>query len=114
MSLQQAVGEWGEETFPHSTPQSCAAHLEREVRELQYELANLGGRGDWQKARERAQEELADCYLLLLHLAHKLGLDLELAASVKHVINKGREWGEPDAEGVVEHVRPEAAAEGGE
>ena len=97
MTQQEQVGRWGEETFPHSTPATIFAHLRREVDELGEAIA--AGEA------ERIQEEAADCQLLLYHLAHRHGFYLHDAAGVKFARVKLRTWGEPDAEGVVEHVR---------
>lgn len=51
--------------------------------------------------------EAADVFLLLLHFSHRSGFSLMDEARRKLEINKRRQWGEPDAEGVVEHVREE-------
>lgn len=92
--LQEEVGEWGKVTFPEATDRTIKLHLAREVDELftapdQPALA----------------EEIADCYLILLHLCHRNGVNLEEQAQRKFEICKTREWGEPDAQGVREHVR---------
>ena len=76
--FQREVGEWGKATFPNSTLLSIMAHLREEVAELDHEVrAGLPKHGP---ARYFGQvaigEELADCYLLLLHLAHRVGIDL--------------------------------------
>jgi ssDNA-binding Zn-finger/Zn-ribbon topoisomerase 1 len=93
--LQDEVGAWGVATFPHATRESIIAHLRRELDELE-------------RAETPAQraEEGADCYLLLLHLAHRDVYDLRGEAARKLEVNRGRTWGAPDAEGVSEHVRP--------
>lgn len=91
---------WQDETFPLSTSSSRAAHLKREAEEL--------------SANPEDSEEMADVLLLLSHLAHgKGGLNVSLVQSVigKQVKNKARLWGEPDSEGVVEHVKSDETAE---
>lgn len=89
-SLQYDIGEWSDKTFPNSTTQTIIAHLKREVAELE-----ASGAGS----------ELADCFLLLLHYAHKRKLHSYQEILDKHEVNKKRKWGKPDAEGVVEHLR---------
>ena len=89
-NFQIQVGEWGDRTFPNGTPESIVAHLKREVKEL---------------AESHVPEEAADCFLLLLHHAHRCGYDLMIEAFKKFEINKKRKWGEPDKEGVIEHGR---------
>jgi len=98
--LQQEVGTWAEGVFTQATPATIVAHLRREVEELA--TASQGT----PNAAELA--EAADCLLLLFHLAHKRGYDLLEAARYKFAINRERQWGKPDAEGVVEHVREPA------
>jgi NTP pyrophosphatase (non-canonical NTP hydrolase) len=52
--------------------------------------------------------EFADCFMLLLDAASHHGYkadDILLAMSDKLEINKKRKWGEPDENGVVEHIR---------
>ena len=94
--IQHEVGSWGDETFPHSTPDSVLAHLKREVQELL----------DADPANRQA--ECADVVMLLMHIAHKEGWSLERAVLMKLAINQSRSWGEPDEQGVVEHIREEA------
>ena len=88
--IQKTVGEWGCETFSKATNTTIIAHLKREVNELEDDCD---------------PEEAADCLLLLLHLAHREKFDLLAEAQKKFAINKKRKWGEPDSEGVVEHIR---------
>jgi len=89
-AFQYAVGEWGKQTFPWQTIESIIAHLKREVKEL---------------SDDPGTEEAADCFLLLLNLAHRLGFDLKEEAEAKFRINRKRKWGKPDSQGVVEHIR---------
>lgn len=79
---QATVGAWANGVFPDSTPESIANHLSEEVGEL---LEAIFTKSD-------AREEAADCLLLLLHLAHKLGFSLADAAGVKLAINHIRTW----------------------
>jgi NTP pyrophosphatase (non-canonical NTP hydrolase) len=89
------IGEWGAETFPASTDHSKLTHLFLEVGEL--------------KARPASGEEMADVVMLVSHLAYAHGVDLMAEIRKKLEICRARTWGEPDADGVVEHVRLAAA-----
>lgn len=89
--LQREIGEWGDRTFPQATPASIVAHLQREAAEL--------------KERPWSREEMADVAMLLCHLAHRQGIDLQTEVEQKFALNRMRKWGKPDAEGVVEHIR---------
>jgi hypothetical protein len=42
---------------------------------------------------------------LLLALAHRNGVDLAAALAAKFELNRRRQWGPPDAAGVIEHRR---------
>ena len=85
---------WSEETFPQSTMKSIATHLAREAEELK------NNPGD--------AMEMADIMLLLGHLVAITGTNLVDAGYKKLEINRQREWGKVDAEGVVEHVREDS------
>lgn len=104
-SLFARIAAWQRETFPQGTAQSCMAHLARECEELAHALGN--GLSD------EAAEESADCLLLLVGIADRAGFDLLQSAEHKLAKNKGRTWGKPDAQGVVEHVRANAKTEVG-
>jgi NTP pyrophosphatase (non-canonical NTP hydrolase) len=84
-------GSWADITFSTATPASICEHLRREVAELTEHSDDA--------------EEAADCMLLLFHLAHKRGWNLEQEVVNKFEKNQRRKWGIPDAFGVVEHVR---------
>lgn len=90
--VQKEIGNWGDKTFPESTPQSVYNHLCREIKELGDEHANV-------------YMESADVALLLIHIAHKRKFSLYDALMTKFSINKRRKWGKPDAQGVVEHLK---------
>lgn len=90
--LQKAVGEWAVVTFPKSTEKTIIAHIRRELDEMEEEGANLA-------------EESADVLLMLFHIAHRNGFSLASNAAFKFGVVVARKWGEPDSEGVVEHVR---------
>ena len=108
MSFQEEVGEWGNVQFPMATSSAICAHLKREVAELDkaaYSLRVFSPNYQAQLLKQEVAMEAADCYMLLLHLCFRNGIDLETAAREKFEVNKARTWGKPDAEGVVEHVR---------
>ena len=92
-ALQLECGTWADKTFPTNTQQSIINHLKKEVtQELHPDCE---------------PDELADCILLLIHLAHKRGLSLYDEVRKKFEINKARKWGKPNEQGFVEHIREE-------
>jgi hypothetical protein len=95
--FQQQIGEWANRTFPESTSATILAHLRDEVVELM----------DAEPAQRAA--EAADCFLLLLHLAHRDGFSLFDAGVVKAAINAKRTWASVTNErGYFGHVKDEA------
>lgn len=107
--FQGKVGAWGTRTFPKSYRVSKARHLLREAGEVLVEAATLEEAEAWGKDsdgyRLRLAEECADVFLILLHIAHAEGFSLAAAARQKFTEVQTRQWGAPDATGVVEHVR---------
>ncbi len=89
--VQREVDEWAEATFTHATQASRIAHLRREVGEL--------------SEHPYAPEEIADVFILLCGIVRGAGVDLADEVRAKLQLLRERTWGEPDAEGVVEHVR---------
>jgi hypothetical protein len=98
-TLQARVTAWARATFPDSTDHGRLTHLAREVAELQDDPS--------------AADEMADVALILLHHASAHSVDLLDACERKFAVVQNREWGQPDAEGVVEHVRDRAGRGGG-
>lgn len=88
--IKEAIS-WGDATFPHETLRSLAIHIRKEAREL------------WRNPTD--PHEIADVLMLTFALAHMAGVDPVAALREKLAICKAREWGEPDADGVTEHVR---------
>lgn len=90
-------GRWSYATFGKPSvlgPQGPASHLIKEAVELA-------------KAPDDQMEQ-ADCFLLLLDVVRRSGgnlLTLLEASERKLEINKMRQWGKPDADGVIEHAR---------
>lgn len=92
---------WQRATFPSEEVGGilpAATHLLREVREIEADPENA--------------EEWADAYMLTLSVQDRLkygalrrGFHLGTEIARKLEINKSRSWGEPDVDGVVEHVR---------
>lgn len=83
-ALQDLVGQWGMQTFPEATSDTIIAHMREEVVELQeatdgYEEHGVG-------------EELADIGLMLLHLAHRYGVDLQTEMIRKFAEVQGDEF----------------------
>lgn len=96
--LDSALDEahaWARATFPTETTEGVVKHLQKEVGELAKEPGDPG--------------EIADVLILLARLADRHGIDLAEAVRDKLAILRTREWGEPDADGVVEHVRGDAS-----
>jgi len=95
MRLQLEQGHWADATFGRPRkPEGPIAHLRKEVEEL---AENPGDR-----------LEYADCLMLLLdayRLAGGYADDLVTAGFQKLEINRQRQWGKPDENGVVEHIR---------
>lgn len=83
--------EWSLRTFPESTPASVAAHLAKEIIELQDDPESV--------------EELVDIVALCFHSAARQGHDLTAALDAKLPVLKDRRWAPADANGVREHVR---------
>lgn len=87
--VQRVIGEWADQTYPKSTIQSMVKHLHKEVDELLTE----------------DPLEIADCAMILMHVAHRRGVSIADLIAQKHEICKTRKLGERDADGVVEHIR---------
>ena len=95
--LFNEIGQWAETTFTKSTPESAFNHLKREVKELSNNLHD--------------GKEMADIVMIIAHLASKAGIDLEAEIIKKFNVNKSRRWGEPDEEGVCEHIADDEGEE---
>lgn len=94
--FQEEAGRWSDSVFGvDRNPRGPIAHLKKEVDEL------LDNPYD--------DMEYADCLMLILDAARCAGIpadDLLNTAWDKLAINRDlRDWGKPDADGVVEHVR---------
>lgn len=88
--VQTAIGDWFNMKFPKTDSAAICVHLVREVIELS-------------EAFDPA--EAADCFLLLMHLAHQNNFDLLAEAFAKQQINLNRTWAtEPDDQNVYHHI----------
>lgn len=90
VEFQRDVAKLNERINPNSTPETILRHIKREVEELE---------------EAYGQEEAADVYILLCALAWRCGYSLHHVAVLKMERNHQRKWGQPDKDGVVEHVR---------
>lgn len=95
-TMQRMIGEWADATFPKQTDRSVFQHLREEVAELDMDLRRGGP--------ELIGEELADCAILLMNLAHLVGVSLADEIGAKHATNAGRTW-KLDDTGMVHHGR---------
>ena len=103
--LQTFVNRWQRATFPKATAMSTFIHMCREVNELRAEInkfALLTGPG---QRGTGVKTEIGDVGILLMAVCDMVGVDLASAITDKMAENLEREWGEPDAQGVVEHKR---------
>lgn len=105
-TLEQELSDamqWASVTFPKANAATTLEHFRREALELVQKPGDAG--------------EIADCVLLLSHHAKHTGVDLTKAVREKMAENRNRKWGQPDAHGVVEHMKsppPADAAQGAE
>lgn len=106
-NFQYEVGEWGKETFPQSTIATITEHLRREAVELQQSIEK------WQREQQPVKDdvvwpstmqEVSGVILLALHLAHRRRFLLSDVLRANFMEAQARTWGEPDEQGVVEHV----------
>ncbi|KKK69377.1 hypothetical protein LCGC14_2934640 [marine sediment metagenome] len=96
--IQDIIGVWGDKTFPDSSPETILSHLQEEIKEL------VDAQGDYQKNDCDRSLEAADCFLLLLHYAHKLDFDMLDVAIRKMKVNINRTWkAEPEPGGHYKH-----------
>lgn len=109
--LMDEIRAWSDLQFDNgifrpSRSLAISKHLQREANELTVALEKYFE----SRCYEPVMEELADVLILLLDVATHTGNDIEAlvtAANNKMRINKKRKWGEPDAEGVIEHIENE-------
>jgi len=93
------ISAWQNQTFGQATPLSKIAHLREELDELVSDIKT--------NAPDR-RLEFADCFFLLFGSAAADGMtyeDICNAIQEKFEINKARNWGKPDKNGVVKHIK---------
>jgi hypothetical protein len=94
--FQHELGVWSDNAFGLNRPPTAPLHhLLKEVEEL------IDKEG-------KDPEEFADCLMLLLDAARMANLntkELLKQCNLKLDICKGRQWGKPDPNGVVEHIK---------
>lgn len=97
LRLQNELAEWSDQQFGYNrSPIRPIKHLQREVEEL------LQSPDD--------PMEYADCLLLIIDAFRMAGGNADELIKYgfqKLEINRQRQWGTPDADGVTEHVRDE-------
>ena len=94
LTLESVLAEsirWAAETFAHQTATSKIEHLRREAIELSEAPAS--------------ETEWADILILLAGIAHLRGVSLAAIVARKLAVLRIRTWGQPDLQGVVEHIR---------
>lgn len=98
--LFKRITEFQDTTFPNSNAMSKLHHLSDEVIELMSAI---------QQDEPGERHEFADCFLLLIGAAAKRGMtldDITACMEEKLAINLKRQWGAPDENGVVKHIKP--------
>lgn len=109
MDLQK---QWSDKTFSegkftYARALPISHHLQKESRELT-EAVDKFLKNPNDDTADAVHEELADVFLLLLDCAAHVGVSsvsLLLFATQKHLKNTQRQWGKPDENGVVEHIK---------
>lgn len=91
--LIASYGQWAMDTFKKANVASTLEHLKLEVAELERKPDDAS--------------EMADVVLLVMHLAHRQGLDLSAAILRKFEENKQRNWSE--GQGGLYHHQEEAS-----
>lgn len=103
-----SICTWQRNTFGQATAMSKLHHLAEEFIELTMDLKDDADEEDVKK-------EFADCFILLFGAADSYGMSYEdicQAIDDKMNINYKRNWGKPDKNGVVNHIKDEDEADG--
>jgi len=105
--IQNQIKKWSDDSFgSHRTGKPIAHHLKKEIDEVIEAIENYH-QDPTDKTKTRVLFEIADCMMLLLDVASHENITFNLlmdAVAEKLEINKKRKWGEPDDNGVVEHI----------
>lgn len=102
----EEIVQWQKETFGQATALSKMHHLGQEFKELIDALLDEDHLIDTSK-RRATRMEFADCFILLIGAAASDGMtydDIHKSIEEKMRINRNRKWGNPDKNGVVNHV----------
>ena len=121
--LQSEIKKWSDETFGnHRIATPIIHHLDKEINEVLVALTGYymgvysnstsadDGNELLEKMHYRVRMEFADCFTLLIDAAAHADIDMETLINDsfdKLEINKKRKWGEPDENGVIEHIHEE-------
>ena len=93
--ILEEMHQWQLHQFPQATPHSALAHIKKELKELDDTPYDM--------------EEWVDLFFLTIQGLTKLAREdlnaVRYEIYAKLIKNHNREWGQPDADGVVEHVR---------
>lgn len=95
----EQISKWQTETFGQATAMSKINHLIEEICELQEDL---------RENKLSKTLEFADCFILLFGAAASDGMtyeDICNAIEEKMSINRKRKWGNPQENGVVNHIK---------
>jgi len=84
-AFQNEWGQWVAKALPEATTEGHMRKLAGEVVELQ---TAFGANVPW-------SDELADCLLLCLSIAHRHGISASDVMRKKFEVNKTRTWGKP-------------------
>ena len=96
-----SICSWQQKTFGQATAMSKLHHLAEEFIELTMDLKDDADEEDVKK-------EFADCFILLFGAADSYGMSYEdicQAIEDKMNINYKRNWGKPNENGVVNHIK---------
>ncbi len=110
-ALVRYIGQWADWQFARDGKfrgQSIIAHMRREILELELALVLPGldpRMGETCQARRKVLDEIADIMILASHFFHQMKASPGEVVLSKMRRVTVREWGEPDEEGVIEHVR---------
>jgi len=92
--IKMEVGAWASKTFPKANNKTILTHLRDEVKELSEASIRHGFYDymDAQLGKDNIEQELADCFMLLLHFADRNKIDVGKAILRKFELVKQREY----------------------
>ena len=115
-NFMHEVAEWSDKTFGKGQRNPAIVHhLKKEVKELidaiEIYQTNSSIKVPYSESNDLQKKvinEYADCFILLCNSAHYFGLSAEsllIASKQKLEICKRSKWGQPDENGVIEHIK---------